>query len=128
MSDLPDIENLKVEVDPGLPVDLPTEPWSEYDAANGVMNHFFPLGDGRLLKKTEFLMTQELIDQNHAEAMASQNTRWRDGYTKIASVPMNLLFNEDGLSKALKAGDDAYLNRWLNDADNRAWRTRGGVL
>jgi len=33
-----------------------------------------------------------------------------------------------GLSKALKAGDDAYLNRWLNDADNRAWRTRGGVL
>lgn len=123
-----DLDGMKVEIDPDLPQELPTQPWQEYDAANGVMNYFYPLGDGRLLKKTEYLHTQALIEQNHAEAMAAQGTRYRDGPTKVASVPMNVLFNDDGLSKALKSGDDAYLNRWLNDADNRAWRTRGGRL
>lgn len=128
MSDdlIPDLDGLPVEVDDSLPDVMPTEPWSE-DGPNGVRYTYIPLGDGKILRKTEFIQTQDLIDQNHSEAMGTMNVRWRDGFNKIASIPVNVLYNDDGLSKALKEGDDAYLTRWLQNSDNRAWRTRDKV-
>ena len=52
---------------------------------------------------------------------------WKGDYHRIASVPMQLLYDDNlGLNKAVQQGDDAYLSRWLNDGDNRAWRTKEG--
>lgn len=52
---------------------------------------------------------------------------WKGDYHRIASVPMQLLYDENlGLNKAIQQGDDRHLSRWLNDGDNRAWRTKDG--
>lgn len=52
---------------------------------------------------------------------------WTGDYHRIASVPMQLLYDPSvGLNTAIQQGDDAYLSRWLNDSDNRAWRTKEG--
>ena len=52
---------------------------------------------------------------------------WKGDYHLIASVPLNVLHDEKtGLLEASKQGDDKYFSRWLNDPDNRAWRTKDG--
>src|SRR5690606_12925259 len=56
-------------------------------------------------------------------------TNWKGDYHRIASVPMQLLYDENlGLNKAILNGDDKYISRWLNDGDNRAWRTKEGTV
>lgn len=52
---------------------------------------------------------------------------WKGDYHRIASIPQNILYDENlGLIKAHEEGDDAYLSRWLNSSDNRAFRTKEG--
>lgn len=54
---------------------------------------------------------------------------WKGDWHRIASLPMQLLYDEKlGLNKAIQQGDDRYLARWLNDSDNRAWRTKEGSV
>lgn len=54
---------------------------------------------------------------------------WKGDYHRIASVPMQLLYDENiGLNKAIQQGDDAHISRWLNSSDNRAWRTKEGSV
>lgn len=54
---------------------------------------------------------------------------WKGDYHRIASIPQNVLYDENlGLIKAHEQGDDAYLSRWLNSSDNRAWRTKEGTV
>lgn len=66
------------------------------------------------------------IEQNTLARNATPDG-WKGDYHRIASVPMQLLYDDNlGLNKAIQNGDDAYLNRWLNDGDNAAWRTKEG--
>ena len=67
-----------------------------------------------------------VIAENTAARNAAPNG-WQGDYHRIASVPMQLLYDENlGLNKAMQQGDDAYISRWLNDSDNRAFRTKEG--
>lgn len=69
-----------------------------------------------------------LIDQNTAVRNASAGNRMGD-WVKIASIPSNVLWNpETGLMDAFKQNDERWLAKWLNDGDNRAWRTFGGTV
>lgn len=66
------------------------------------------------------------IDHNTAVRNSTPGG-WKGDYHRIASVPMQLLYEENiGLNKAIQQGDDKYLSRWLNDSDNAAWRTKEG--
>lgn len=66
------------------------------------------------------------IEQNTI-ARNNASTGWKGDYHRVASVPMQLLYDENlGLNKAILQGDDQYLSRWLNDSDNSAWRTKEG--
>ena len=48
-------------------------------------------------------------------------------YVKIASIPMAHLFNDGrALLDAHQGEDNKYVSRWLNDSDNRAFRTFEG--
>jgi hypothetical protein len=52
---------------------------------------------------------------------------WSGDYHRIASIPLNVVFDENlGLMKAHSEGDESYLSKWLNDSDNRAFRTKEG--
>lgn len=67
-----------------------------------------------------------LIRQNEIARNASAGNAFGD-WVKIASIPANVLWNEEtGLMQAFNQKDDKYLSRWLNDGDNRAWRTFEG--
>jgi hypothetical protein len=71
---------------------------------------------------------QATIDENTAARNAAPDG-WKGDYHRIASVPMQLLYDENlGLNKAIQQGDDKYLSRWLNSSDNRAWRTKNGSV
>jgi hypothetical protein len=66
------------------------------------------------------------IEENQI-ARNSASAGWKGDYHRVASVPMQLLYDDNlGLNKAVQQGDDGYLSRWLNDSDNRAWRTKDG--
>ena len=67
-----------------------------------------------------------LIDQN-AEVRNIAEKQWRGDYHRIASIPLNVLW-DSGLMDAQNQGDDKWLSKWLNDGDNRAWRTKEGQV
>lgn len=68
---------------------------------------------------------QSLIDQNAELANESQGQRFGEGQ-RVASIPLNI-FHEQ-LHEAQVQGDEEYISRWLNNSDNRAFRTFEGNL
>jgi hypothetical protein len=62
------------------------------------------------------------------EALRNEADRaWRGDWHRVASIPLNIL-HDSGLNDAQTQGDDKFVKRWLNDSDNRAWRTKDGHL
>ena len=71
---------------------------------------------------------ENLIEANQRHRNMASNG-WAGDYHLVASIPQNILYDENlGLSRAHNEGDDKYLSRWLNDSDNRAWRTKEGKV
>jgi hypothetical protein len=68
---------------------------------------------------------QSLVDDNAALLNASQGRRFGEGQ-RVASIPLNLFY--DQLHEAQMQGDENYISRWLNDGDNRAFRTFEGTI
>lgn len=64
-----------------------------------------------------------IIESNHQHYMESQNQRFGNG-KRIASVPLNIFYEK--LFKAHNEGDRKYINKWLNDSNNKAYRTFKG--
>lgn len=63
-----------------------------------------------------------LIEQNKLV----RNTQGKLGgdWVKVASIPANIVWDSNlGLIDAFNAEDNKYISRFLNDSDNRAWRT-----
>lgn len=96
----------------------------EWDPATGrtVWTYF----DGeKTVVRTDTPVAQSLEENLIARNTASSG--WQGDYHRIASVPMQLLYDDNlGLNKAIQQGDDKYLSRWLNDSDNKGWRTKDG--
>ncbi len=67
-----------------------------------------------------------LIDQN-AEVRNIAEKQWRGDYHRVASIPLNVLW-DSGLVEAQSQNDDKWISNWLNDGDNRAWRTKEGQV
>ena len=66
----------------------------------------------------------DVIDANQtARNIASSG--WAGDWHQVASIPLNVAF-DSGLTEAHKQGDTAFVNRFLNNSDNRAWRTKDG--
>lgn len=79
-------------------------------------------GDGSTTYRTDYRV-DPTIDVNTAQRnMARKN--WSGDYHHIASIPLNIWW--DQLAEASKQGDSRYIAKWLNDSDNRAWRTKEG--
>lgn len=70
-------------------------------------------------------LVPSLVAEANAEAMKENDgKRWGDGQI-AARIPMHILFGKK-LGPAFKAGDDAYIKRFLNDPDNAWMRTFKG--
>lgn len=64
------------------------------------------------------------VAQNAAVRNEAQ-AAWGGDWHRIASVPLNLV-HDSGLADAFSQQDDKFISKFLNDGDNRAWRTKEG--
>ena len=64
-----------------------------------------------------------IIEANKAEFNASPE-RWGE-FTKVGSIPMVVYYD---LERRGILQDQKALAKWLNDPDNRAFRTRSGTI
>lgn len=112
----------------GLGMAIKDGDWTLYDWDPLTGRTVWALFDG---EKTVFRIDTPVdatLEEN-ARARNDAPTGWKGDWHRIASVPMQLLYDRNlGLNEAILQGDDKYLSKWLNDGDNRAWRTKEGMV
>lgn len=80
--------------------------------------------DGSTTYRTDY-QVDDTIEANRDMRNAA-SAGWKGDWHKVASIPLNVYW--DQLAEASRQGDDKFINRWLNDGDNRAFRTKDGNL
>lgn len=80
--------------------------------------------DGTTTYRTDYAV-DAVIDTNTAQRNLAQKG-WSGDYHHVASIPLNVY--HDKLAEAANQGDSKFLNRFMNDSDNRAWRVKDGRL
>jgi hypothetical protein len=86
--------------------------------------------NGGIVIATEQDVT-DIIEQNKKEY--NMNTgRWKEDVleNKIASIPLTVIdtLNQKGIMKGFDVVDQKKFRAWLNDPDNRFFRTRQGKI
>ena len=73
----------------------------------------------------------DLMEANKAEYNAA-DTKWSDSLfgNKVASIPFTAVdkLNKQGIMQGFKVLDQKRFFAWLNDPDNRFFRTKPGTL
>ena len=80
--------------------------------------------DGSQTFRTDYAV-DDTIEANRDMRNAAEKG-WKGDWHKVASIPLNVF--HDRLAEASRQGDDAYISRFLNDSDNRAWRSKDGRI
>lgn len=83
------------------------------------------LSDGRIVQRTVNLVETELIERNKQRFNDSHGQRFGDGRV-VASIPMNVFLRD--FAPRLKEGDRDFNKWWLNNEQNRQWRTFRGKI
>lgn len=66
-----------------------------------------------------------LLEANADALKESEGRKWGDG-RRVASIPLGIWW--DKIKPARDAGDETYIKRFLNDADNAKFRTFKGKV
>lgn len=77
-------------------------------------------------QRTHYKTTYEVDDilsANQQERNMTSGQKWGE-WRKVASIPIGLFY--DNLGVAVQNRDEKYINRFLNDIDNRSFRTFEG--
>jgi hypothetical protein len=74
-----------------------------------------------------------IIEQNKKEFNSyDERAKWSDEIygNKVASIPLTAIdeLNKQGIMRGFHVLDNTRFAMWLNNPDNRAWRTRPGVI
>lgn len=96
----------------------------DYDFQTGRSVWALHNDDGSVTFRTDYPV-DSLIQQN-TDMRNTLDSGWKGDWHKVASIPAGLVHGE--LKGALEQQDDKYLSKWLNDSDNRAWRTKEGKV
>jgi hypothetical protein len=101
---------------------------------NGVVKTAYADGEGGLIIKTETQL-DDFIDHTKAQYnQRSEKTGWGDSpldaKNKIASLPLEIIetLNVMGIMRGFYITDQKALKKWLNNPDNKVFRTRGGQV
>lgn len=94
----------------------------EHDSATG-RSVWMTVQDNQYVFRVDMPL-DEIFDANHDAHMATMGNKFGD-YNRIASVPHHLVY-QNGLNDAIVQKDDKWISRWVNDSDNRKWRTSRG--
>lgn len=97
----------------------------DWDAATGRTTWVTTDDKGNTVFRYDMPVAATIEDNTAARNAVASG--WKGDWHRIASVPMQLLYDKNlGLNEAVLQGDDAHVRRFLNDSDNRAWRTKEG--
>ena len=66
-----------------------------------------------------------IIEENKQDFNLQEKHSKYGEWSKVASIPLSIYFE---LKAQGKLDDDAYMKRWLNDPENRYFRTRPGQV
>lgn len=89
-------------------------------------------GDGGIIIETRQDIT-DILEQNKKEYNSyDEKARWSDELfgNKIASIPLTVIddLNAKGIMRGFAVLDEKRFKAWLNERDNRVFRTRTGVV
>lgn len=93
------------------------------DPVTGITRYWHMTDKGEFVIETEQRIE---VDESNTRARNStdRRTKWGD-MSRVASIPLSVYYD---LKRRGIADDPKAMKRWLNDADNRVFRTREGVL
>ena len=93
------------------------------DPLTGITRYWHVRDNGEFVIETE-----QKIDVDDSNARfrneTDKRTKWGD-MSRVASIPLSVYYD---LKRRGIADDPAALKKWLNDGDNRVFRTREGTL
>ena len=89
-------------------------------------------GDGGIVIETRQDIS-DILEQNKKEYNSyDERARWSDNLfgNKVASIPMTVIddLNKQGIMRGFAVLDEKRFKAWLNERDNRVFRTRTGVV
>jgi hypothetical protein len=98
--------------------------------SNGITNtSFIDNGDELIIAKSQDITG--ILEMNKREyAAQDERKRWsEDAFgNKVASIPLTVFaeLEKQGITRGFAVIDKKRFNEWLNNPDNRAFRTRAG--
>ena len=114
------------------PSRIPDHAW-EFDgySEDGLRRHYVHWIDkakGLGFRKTENLAEDAILAANRESLNESYGKRFSDDAigTRMASVPLNVFYRD--FAKRLKDGDSDFIKWWLNNDQNRPYRTFRGKV
>jgi hypothetical protein len=96
----------------------------DYDFLTG--RSVWVLHDGNQTHFRTDYPVDKLVEVNQASRNMAQSG-FKGDYHLVASVPLNLAY-DSGLMDAHSQGDQKFISKWMNDGDNRAFRTKEGTV
>jgi hypothetical protein len=95
------------------------------DVDQGITRYFhYDEGTDQATIQTQQDVTA-IIEENKQEyAQVDERARWGE-WTRVASIPMSIYFQ---LKAEGKLDDEVYMKKWINDPDNKYFRTRSGQV
>jgi hypothetical protein len=91
----------------------------------GITEYFYYDDDTGECRIEQVQDTTQIIEQNLAQRnLTDKHTRWGE-WSKVATIPISIWadLNQKGIVK-----DKASFKKWLNDPDNRFFKTREGKV
>jgi hypothetical protein len=88
--------------------------------------------DDNVIIETRQDVTDIIEDNNNQRKYTDKRTRWGDDLfdNKIASIPLTVFdeLNKRGIVRGFQVIDQKAFKKFLNDPDNRVFRTREGIV
>ncbi len=100
-----------------------------YDPMSGIKTDFV-YEAGETLADDHFVIStsqdvSKIIEVNKRSANAvDRRDKWGE-FSKVASIPLSIYYD---LNKQGIIDDEQRFKRWLNDGDNKLFRSRGGTI
>lgn len=79
--------------------------------------------DGQYVFRVDMPLN-DIFDQNNDAVVESIGRKFGD-YNRVASIPHHLIY-QNGVDDAMQQHDSKWLAKWLNDPDNKKFRTSRG--
>lgn len=93
------------------------------DPAAGITRYWHVKNNGEYVIET--VQNMDVDESNRRQRVETdKRTKWND-INRVASIPLSVYYD---LKRRGIADDPKALKKWLNDRDNRVFRTREGTL